>query len=283
MPPIDPDPGKAAADPHRPWRAAGRPPPAAAPPLPGAPFLTQKWRDVAFLHWPAAPEHVAPLLPEGTWPDVLGGVTYVGVVAFQATATRVAGFLPVGAFNEVNVRLYSVDRQGRQGVVFLSMDADSLHNVLAARLLVRLPYMWSDVSLGRDADGRRGYAVQRRCPMAGAGVRFRIRVGGRIRVPCPAQRFVTARWGLHAHHTGGTRWIRILHQQWELYSADLTSYEGELVDAAGVPIGSAAAPWALWSPGVDTSLRPDRPPDLYSRPHSACHTPRTCPQPGDLG
>ncbi|MFD0803170.1 DUF2071 domain-containing protein, partial [Streptomonospora algeriensis] len=138
-------------------------PPARAPRLPGAAALVQHWRDVVFVHWAVEPEAVAGLLPPGTRPDVLEGRTDVGLVAFRVAAPRLFGAVPTGAFDEANVRLYSVDDQGRQGVVFLSMDADALPSVLAGRALAGVPYMWSDVSLATGPTGTAG-ALRRRFP-----------------------------------------------------------------------------------------------------------------------
>lgn len=86
------------------------PPHAANPPL-----LTQSWLDLAFLHWAADPADVAPLLPAGTRPDTLDGVTYVGLVAFRMHRVgwfRLPGVPYLGSFPETNVRLYSVDARG---------------------------------------------------------------------------------------------------------------------------------------------------------------------------
>ncbi|MFE6840855.1 DUF2071 domain-containing protein, partial [Streptomyces sp. NPDC057705] len=47
------------------------------------PLLTQSWLDLTFLHWAADPADIAPLLPAGTVPDTLDGLTYVGLVAFR--------------------------------------------------------------------------------------------------------------------------------------------------------------------------------------------------------
>lgn len=241
---------------YRPWGRAGRIPPAAAPPLPGPPLLAQDWRGVAFLHWPVDPDRIAPLLPAHTWPDVLDGATYVGIVAFRVVSTRVAKAVPVGAFTEVNVRLYSVDRYGRQGTVFLSMDADSPHNILAARIAAGLPYMWSDVHADQGGDGPQGFSVRRRLPRGGASARMRVDAGEFITAPTPVQKFVTARWGLHVHHLGRSRWVRIAHRPWRLYHADIAEYTGNLVEAAGVPVDGRAAPFALWSPGTDAEMCP---------------------------
>ncbi|MGW5448612.1 DUF2071 domain-containing protein [Streptomyces asiaticus] len=49
------------------------------------PTLVQRWDELTFLHWPVEPERVAPLLPAGTHPDTLDGVTYVGLVPFPVS------------------------------------------------------------------------------------------------------------------------------------------------------------------------------------------------------
>ncbi|WP_223830614.1 DUF2071 domain-containing protein [Nocardiopsis quinghaiensis] len=230
------------------------PPPAEPPPLPGPPLLRQSWNEVVFTHWALPPERVAPLLPEHIRPDVLDGLTYVGLVAFRVPSTTAAG-IPVGGFGEVNVRLYSVDEYGRQGVVFLSMDADSAHNVLAARTLTGLPYMWSDVSLRSRGDVHAG-AVRRRLPRGGARGRWRVTVGEHVDRPSSLERFVTARWGLHTRHAGRTWWIRVRHQPWPLYHAPSWTYRGDLLQAAGVHVGDREPVSVLWSPGVDTDVCP---------------------------
>ena len=91
--------------------------------------MRQTWADLAYVHWAVDPERVAPLLPRGTRPDGLDGATYVGLIPF---VMRGAGFgrgpaIPwAGDFLETNVRLYSVDDQGRHGVVFRSLEANRL-------------------------------------------------------------------------------------------------------------------------------------------------------------
>lgn len=235
----------------------GAPPPATAPPLPGPALLRQGWRGTVFLHWPVEAGRVAHLLPPGTRPDVLDGATYVGLVAFRAEFTRVLGVVPVGAFSEVNVRLYSIDGHGRRGVVFLSMDADSLHSVVAARALPGVPYMWSDIGLRQDGPGRCAGAVRRRAPQRGAWARWSLRVEERPVRPTPLERFVTARWGLHTRRAGLTHWVRVFHEPWTLHRARTLSYEGDLTARAGVGLlpGTPLVS-ALWSPGAEAAVTP---------------------------
>ncbi|MFL1428710.1 MULTISPECIES: YqjF family protein [unclassified Nocardiopsis] len=215
-------------------------------------LLRQRWSDVVFLHWPVDPAQVAPLLPAGTRPDLLGGVAHAGLVAFRMPVNAAAG-VPLGGFDEVNVRVYSVDRHGRRGVVFLSMDADAAHAVVAARALTGLPYMWSDISLVRGREGVRAGAVRRRAP-GGARGRWAVRAGEPLEHPGPLEHFLTARWGLHTRHLGRTWWLRADHRPWPLHRAEFLHYEGDLLGAAGLTPLTERPVSALWSPGTDTGF-----------------------------
>ncbi|MFZ1363022.1 MAG: DUF2071 domain-containing protein [Candidatus Nanopelagicales bacterium] len=92
-------------------------------------LFRQRWKDLTFIHWSIEPELVAPLLPPGTYPDVLNGKTYVALVPFDMRRIAIWKSSPVpyfGDFPETNVRLYSVDDQGRHGVVFRSLESSRL-------------------------------------------------------------------------------------------------------------------------------------------------------------
>ncbi len=215
------------------------------------PWLTQSWRDLAFLHWAADPAVVAPLLPHGTSPDTLGGVTYVGLIAFRMVGLgpwRGPGVPYLGTFAETNVRLYSVDGQGRRAVVFRSLDAARLLPVLTARATLRLPYMWSRMRVGRDGD-LRTYTCDRLWP-GRARSAMSIRVGAPIAEPSALEHFVTARWGLHTRAWGRTVHLPNEHPRWPLHAASLESLEDTLVTAAGLPAPAGPPASVLYSPGV---------------------------------
>ena len=108
-------------------------------------LLRQDWRDVAFLHWEVDPDVAAPLLPASTRPDLLDDRTVVGLAALRMRLT--APPWPT-SFGQANVRLYSVDEQGRRGVVFRSLDAGGLLPALAGRI-AGLPYGWARVRVER--------------------------------------------------------------------------------------------------------------------------------------
>lgn len=207
------------------------------PPLTGPRLMRQTWADLSFVHWRVDPDRVAPLLPSGTRPDVLDGATYVGLVPF---VMRRAGFgrgpaIPwLGDFLETNVRLYSVDEQGRHGVVFRSLESDRLLVSLAARSIFATPYTWAEMSLRRD-ERVIEYRTRRRWPSpVGAGGRVTVRVGSPHPHPSDAELFVTARFGLHTRHLGRTWWIPNTHAPWSFRRGELVHLQDDLVDAAGL-------------------------------------------------
>ncbi|MFG2008478.1 YqjF family protein [Micromonospora sp. NPDC048868] len=222
-------------------------------------ILRQRWDDLTFLHWAVAPERVAPLLPAGTRPDTLDGVSYVGLIGFRMVGLgfgRGPGIPYFGSFWETNVRLYSVDDTGRRAVVFRSLDASRLVPVLVARVTLGLPYMWSAMRLDRDGD-RYTYRCRRRWPgPVGAASRMVVRVGEPVAEPTPLEHFVTARWGLHTRAYGRTLHLPNWHPRWPLHRAELLHLDDELVAAAGLPPPAGAPVSVLYSPGVPVRFGP---------------------------
>ncbi|WP_405875691.1 YqjF family protein [Streptomyces sp. NBC_00005] len=217
------------------------------------PMLVQGWHELTFLHWPVEPERVAGLLPAGTRPDTLDGVTYVGLVPFMM---RGAGLGPgpglpyLGTFCETNVRLYSVDEQGRRGVVFRSLDAARLLPALVGRLGVRLPYTWSAMRLRRENDVLTYTTRRGRSAGPGPTSRVVVRPGAPIARPTQLELFLTARWGLHVLWHSRTVHLPNEHTPWPLHRAELLGLEDELITAAGLPHMTDAPVSVLYSPGV---------------------------------
>lgn len=178
------------------------------------PLLTQSWLDVPFLHWPVDPAAVAPPLPPGTVPDTLDGAAQVGLAAFRRHRIgwfRLPGLPFLGTFPETNVRLSSVDGQGRGGVVFRSLDASRLIPVAVGRAAFRLPYAWSRMTVERDGDILTSSGRRRLPGPRGAHSRIRVRIGERVAEPGALEHFVTARWGTHSTVFGRTIYLPNAH------------------------------------------------------------------------
>jgi uncharacterized protein YqjF (DUF2071 family) len=163
-----------------------------------------------------------------------------------------------GTFWETNVRLYSVDQQGRHGVVFSSLDASRLAVVLGARLALGLPYRFSRMrGYERERRGQRemAWTTSTRWPgPAGVNSRVAVRIGpllhdftiGRQNESPDSDEdlaaFVTARWGLHTMALGRSTFIPNEHEPWRLRSAEVLLLDDGLLAAAGFPDLAARAP-----------------------------------------
>jgi uncharacterized protein YqjF (DUF2071 family) len=233
-----------------------------APPLRGRPLIRQGWREAVFLHWRVDPGDVARLLPAGTRPDEYEGAAWVGLIPFRLEGTAIPRLPPVpwlGTFLEANVRVYSVDEQGRRGVVFLTLEAQHLLPVLAARAGVGVPYRWA-----RMRSARRGsdlfYAAERLAWRARPRTRIRVRLTDEAVTADPLADFLTARWGMHVRRAGRTTYWRNEHEPWPLFRAELVDLRDELLADSGFP-GLAERPpdSVLYSPGVTSRFSRPQP------------------------
>ncbi|NUS36021.1 MAG: DUF2071 domain-containing protein [Pseudarthrobacter sp.] len=223
------------------------------PELPPPAIMDQRWAEAVFLHW-RIPEHAtARFMPPGVQPDLFDGSSWVGLIGFRmekAGLGRGPGIPYLGSFNEVNVRLYSRQPDGTRGVVFLSLDADRLPVVLAARA-AGVPYVWSRIRrfTSRPAAGAVGYSVRRF--RQGAGSNFAAVPQTDAAAEDPLSIFLTARFGMHGTFRGRSIYIPNTHKPWPLRAARLRHLEDGLVAAAGISVKGPPES-VLYSPGVRT-------------------------------
>nr|WP_297428545.1 DUF2071 domain-containing protein [uncultured Actinotalea sp.] len=226
--------------------------------------MRQQWRDLAFVHWRVEADVVAPLLPPGTRPDLHDGSTWVGLIPFRMVGAglgRGPAVPYLGTFAETNVRVYSVDDQGRRGIVFLTLEASRLAVTLGARAAFALPYTWARMSV-REDDGVLTYTSRRHWPAPrSARTAIAVRPGHPLPEPGPLEHFLTARWGLHTHHLGRTLYVPNTHAPWPLQRAELLHLDETLVAACGLPGLTGRPPDSvLFSRGVRTA---------FAAPHDA--------------
>lgn len=216
-----------------------------APPLPGRPVIGQRWSEVSFLHWRIDPVEAERLLPPGLRADVFDGSSWVGLVCFLLSGSAPFGGPAIpyfGTFPEVNVRLYTVDAEGRRGVWFVSLEASRLAAVLAAQAAFGLPYRWAGMRIAR-AEGAIEYS-SRRFRRADAAASVVVRPGSRV-VDDELSLFLTARWGMHTWRGGVLRWHANVHQPWRLVEAEATEWEHGLFAAAGLHGVEAGPPTSV--------------------------------------
>jgi uncharacterized protein YqjF (DUF2071 family) len=199
----------------------------------------QSWHDLLFAHWPVPVAAVRPLVPAGLNVDVHGGTTWVGVVPFRMTGVAPRGVpdLPgLSAFPELNVRLY-VERDGKPGVWFLSLDAASAAAVWTARRFFHLPYFRARMSVSgtQEID----YASERRSAPVGFAARYRPEGPAAEARPGSLEHFLTERYCLYAQAPDGLRRLEIHHQPWPLQPASAEITRNELLTPHGLSVAGA--------------------------------------------
>ena len=150
---------------HRPWEAPAR-----------RWTWRQSWRDLLFAHWPVAAETIRPFVPEALEVQEFDGASWIGVVPFRMTGVMRRGLpdMPyLSTFPELNVRTY-VERDGKPGVWFFSLDATNPLAVWAARRFFHLPYFRADIRIEASSDGVEYTARRRRAaPVAAFHARYK--------------------------------------------------------------------------------------------------------------
>lgn len=219
---------------HRPW------------PLPTACWTwRQQWKDLLFAHWPVPAATLRPLVPAGLDIQEFDGTSWAGLVPFRMAGVmrRPLPDLPgVSAFPELNLRLY-VERDGKPGVWFLSLDASNSLAVWAARRFFHLPYYRAEMTVEAEGEGVR-YRSARRAPAAPAVFRgsyrpisleFASARGG-------LEHFLTERYCLYAQAPSGALWrTDVQHVPWPLQRAHVEIEENTVAEAAGLRIDGPPA------------------------------------------
>ncbi|HEX6901118.1 MAG TPA: DUF2071 domain-containing protein [Thermoanaerobaculia bacterium] len=193
------------------------------------PFLTARWRYLAMLNYPVAPEVMEPFVPRGTELDFWAGRTYVSVVGFLFLDTRVWGLGIPGHrnFEEVNLRFY-VRRQGpegwRRGVVFVKEIVPRLAIATTARLFYGEKYVALPMRHSITGDPARGgmhvtYGWRNRGRWNGIDAM----VSGEPKEAAPGseEEFITEHyWGYSSLRDGGCMEYRVEHPRWRVWNLE---------------------------------------------------------------
>jgi len=214
---------------HRPW------------PLPGGRWTwRQSWCDLLFAHWPVPAATLRPLVPEALSVQEFDGASWVGVVPFHMRDVMKRGLpaLPgISAFAELNLRLY-VERDGKPGVWFLSLDATKRLAVWAARRFFHLPYFHAAISVTPDGERFRYRSRRLKSPTP---VRFEAAYAPTTEpyesTPGSLEHFLTERYCLYAAWPDGSLYrTDVHHAPWPLQQAEANIRVNELTAPHGFPL-----------------------------------------------
>lgn len=213
----------------------------------------QSWLDLLFAHWPVPAERLRALVPPSLTLQEFDGTSWVGVVPFRMAGVmrRPLPDIPgISAFPELNLRLY-VERDGKPGVWFLSLDAANRLAVWAARAFFHLPYHFADIQFNAGAQGVAFSSVRRG---AGPAVAFKAQYQPSSEVfestPGTLESFLTERYCLYAQSPRGQLYrCDVHHVPWPLQLARGEVDATQLLAPHGLEV--SGAPLLHFSPGVD--------------------------------
>ncbi|MBK1883519.1 DUF2071 domain-containing protein [Luteolibacter pohnpeiensis] len=210
---------------HRPW------------PLPDQSWIwRQSWLDLAFIHYRVSRNQLAPLLPRGVEPQEFDGSSWLGLVPFRMAgiSRRPLPFFPgLSSFPELNLRTY-VEVEGKPGVWFFSLDADSWQLVFGGRQFYGLPYHLARMKQ-EWVDGWCEFSSQRRKGNAHFQGRYR-----------PLDDPFTAKTGSFEHWAAERYCLysqnrkrqlvraEVHHQPWPLQQAEVEIRESTILSAVGI-------------------------------------------------
>ncbi|MEI7684224.1 MAG: DUF2071 domain-containing protein [Planctomycetota bacterium] len=233
---------------HRPW------------PLPAGPWRwRQNWYDLLFAHWPVPAAELRRLVPDGLTIQEFGGTSWVGVVPFRMTGVMLRPLpdIPgISAFPELNLRLY-VERDGKPGVWFLSLDASNSLAVWAARRFFHLPYEHARIDFQRSPNEFR-FRSERKAANPPVAIESTYRP---ISDPAPAvpgslEAFLVERYCLYARSPAGVLYrSQVHHAPWPLQRAEGTVHAEELLAPHGLTLPDTA-PLLHFSRGVEVVVWP---------------------------
>lgn len=230
-----------------------------------------RWEELLFLHWPVDPELLRPHLPEALELETFAGKAWLGIVPFVMAETRFRWLPPVPTahrFAECNVRTYvrhkrDPEHDGRPGVWFFSLDAQSRLAVEAARIGFGLPYFKAEMQCQRETDWVR-YSSRRcdhRAPAGSFVASWRDGDHSEPAVPSTLEHFLVERYCLYAMRRGRLLRGDITHAPWQLSSvtADLT--ELDLTQLLGIELQGTPASVLAAQPIEVAAWSPVRAPD----------------------
>jgi len=247
-----------AATGHRPW------------PLPKSRWKwRQTWRKLAFIHYRIEPRKLAAFIPPPLNLESFDGSAWLSVVPFEMFEVAPRWMPPVPSlshFPELNIRTYVVI-DGRPGVWFFSLDADSWPVVLGGRWSYGVPYFKAGMQISQTDGGFLFTSVRR-----GGTCRFRARyqpIGPTFHAePGSFEHWISERYCLYSSKQGRVHRVDVHHPPWPLQAVSLEIDESSMLQTQGLS-PSVGAPICYYSPGVDVvSFGPVRAGDRCPLPES---------------
>ena len=201
--------------------------------MPNRPFLlSQEWRNLTFMHWEVSVEKLQPHIPEGLEIDLYEGKAYVGTIPFMMknVRPRLLPALPgVSTFPEFNVRTY-VKNNGKAGVLFLTLDAQSRVTCFHAPRKYGLPYRYAKCKLSTQGEV---YKWQSKRLSDGAILAGECRAKGDTMQAKKGslEEFLFERYSLYTNHKNKIHMAYTQHNPWQFRKGEVKINNNSLTES----------------------------------------------------
>ncbi|MEB1808198.1 MAG: DUF2071 domain-containing protein [Bacillaceae bacterium] len=203
-------------------------------------LMAQTWSSLLFAHYKVPKSLLRSLIPRCFEVDTFENQAWISVVPFIMSGIRARGlpeFSFTPTFAELNVRTY-VTFNGRPGVYFFSLDANSTLAVVLANVTYNLPYRHANMKCSIQGDTIEFYS-ERTDPRANKGIfSAKYQPVGDIYYSTPGtlEEWLTERYALFVTRNQGIYEGKIHHDPWSLQSAKADIYVNTVSESVGIPI-----------------------------------------------
>ncbi|MFZ0295879.1 MAG: DUF2071 domain-containing protein [Candidatus Sulfotelmatobacter sp.] len=210
-------------------------------------FLSAEWRHLLMLNYVVEPDLLLPYVPPGTSLDSFCGRTYVSLVGFRFTCTRLFGFLPVPFhtnFDEVNLRLYvrrKADDEHRRGVVFIAEVVPRRAIATIARLVYGENYTSSPMRHQVAMEGPKK-TTRYQWRVGGQWCKLSAQTTGAPKYPAEGslEQFITEHyWGYSNRPGRACLEYQVAHDPWQVWASTEAEFEGDAGSLYGCELGAA--------------------------------------------
>lgn len=200
--------------------------------------MYQRWEELLFLHWSVEIGEVSKHLPPGLNVDTFDGMAWIGIIPFTMRGVR-PRYLPsvpgLSNFPELNLRTYVVDKRGRPGVWFFSLDTPKFIPNWIARTFFHLNYRLARINV-KTEESYRKYQSELCSPLnLDQNQEYIWKRKGKsfLAAPNTLEFFLVERYRLYAYSRlkGQLLTGKVHHEPYPLQSVELMRYTKGLFDS----------------------------------------------------
>jgi uncharacterized protein YqjF (DUF2071 family) len=204
--------------------------------------MSQNWGNLLLLHWPVDPEILLPTIPTDLELDLFNGQSWISVVGFHLSGLRIRPlrWIPWGSFNEVNLRTYVRNSEGKRGVWFHSLDSTDFFAVAGAHILYGLNYRCASIVQNKKSDliiyESMARSFSNKIPAYLEG-NLKSIPQPRAVAKEPLDQFLLERycfWARRSWQNSSTT-AEVRHRPYDGYRLEESSYKGQLFACHGLP------------------------------------------------